>query len=490
MTEKWKRWSRAVLCAALAAPLGGCVAFNVGQPKVQSEVKTVMEEDRVAVRTEITKVGVAHQAPTYKDIRIGLSGDFREEYHRKSHTVTTSTLEQKRLAFGLFPGAAEEFSLPPGAEKHSCLKPDYPTAFVLGALPAGLFIGLGTVHSLVFELPFGSFDCWKKPPREGYSHLGLVGFHKYTAVISRGPERGADKEEPPVFKARTRVAANGPYHVEFSVPGLVYSARTNIEAGATGVSFPLPIVQQDYEVEAFVTFRKIPGRAPADLPSRALLAKTDGKTHRFTLFLHPPPKPPPQPKPQPEAKPALPPVVLPKSRPQPPEGSTPAKRAFEVVAIQPHPDGQYEVRVRINDRQQTLTIGYEIIADIKRIVHDSYMDGHPLAREEYVSETVRWSTEEEGHILVYRAWAFSVQPVTDSWRYSSATRRGSVSLRLSGGMGAEEAKRWARENISSIVADKNVLIRAGEAPPPGATYRTLDEEYRNGVLTVEFSAEE
>jgi hypothetical protein len=57
-------------------------------------------------------------------------------------------------------------------------------------------------------------------------------------------------------------------------------------------------------------------------------------------------------------------------------------------------------------------------------------------------------------------------------------------------MTAEEAKRWARDNIEAIAREKNVLLEAGGAPPEGAVYRSLGETLEDGVLTVEFEAVE
>ena len=59
-----------------------------------------------------------------------------------------------------------------------------------------------------------------------------------------------------------------------------------------------------------------------------------------------------------------------------------------------------------------------------------------------------------------------------------------------GDMPASETKRWARENISAIVSEKNVVIEAGKAPPKGAKFRSLNENYSNGVLAVEFETVE
>ena len=80
-----------------------------------------------------------------------------------------------------------------------------------------------------------------------------------------------------------------------------------------------------------------------------------------------------------------------------------------------------------------------------------------------------------------------VRPLTLSWNYDSDTRMGKVILKIPTSMSPTDAKRWARENIAAIVSDKNVAIDVGQAPPTGATFRSLSESFENGVLTIEFA---
>ena len=98
--------------------------------------------------------------------------------------------------------------------------------------------------------------------------------------------------------------------------------------------------------------------------------------------------------------------------------------------------------------------------------------------------------EYEKRAIRFKGVAFSAQPLADGWTYDAGTRRGRVRLRVSEGMTADEAKRWAKENIEAIVKEKNVALEAGEPPPPGAKYLSLDEKMEGGVLTVEFEAAE
>ena len=76
----------------------------------------------------------------------------------------------------------------------------------------------------------------------------------------------------------------------------------------------------------------------------------------------------------------------------------------------------------------------------------------------------------------------------EEWKYDSVSRKGQVRIRAIDGMPTSEAKQWARENISAIVSEKNIVIEAGKVPPEGAKFRSLDESFANGILTVEFEA--
>ena len=458
-----KRIPVLAVLAVLPVLPGGCVAVNMGEPSLTDETKVLVDEAKDPVRVEAIALRATHEAPTSQGVLVGLEGDLRAEYPRTSRTVTTTRSEQRRLAFGLFPGAAEEYCLPPGAENRSCTKPNYPTAFMLGVLPAGLFVGLGTVRALLWELPCGRYDCWREEKTEAYSHVGLAGFHNYTVFVTRPPEYGPERPETPNFVTTPRVRARGPYIAELTIPGLGISRGKTVGEGETGVSFQLPEVQSDCTEQATVVFRPVPGRLPSDDASRRLLEKAEGRPLHFMLHLHAPPRP---------------------------FGSGGVPPPYEIREIQPLPDGKYVVRVAVHDKSKTYSIGRQVEMDVKRQIRGDYMGKHPEIREGYVSETVQWKTDGEGGILVFTGWAFSVQPEADGWAYDAGTRRGTVRLRITGGMPAEEARRWAKANIEAIVQEKNVVLQTGEAPPPGAMYRSLGEEFRDGVLTVEFEAVE
>lgn len=80
-------------------------------------------------------------------------------------------------------------------------------------------------------------------------------------------------------------------------------------------------------------------------------------------------------------------------------------------------------------------------------------------------------------------------PATDNWTYDDATKHGTVQVQVQSGMTLDHARSRARQIIASIVRDKNVVLSADKNElPDGGTYRSLGETFKDGVLTIEFSA--
>ena len=169
----------------------------------------------------------------------------------------------------------------------------------------------------------------------------------------------------------------------------------------------------------------------------------------------------------------------------------PPRAPYEIVTEGAFEGGRAVFRVDIRDDAATaFQIVREVRPEIEKVLRDAFAAESPGVKADDVQVYV---VPEFGanRSIRFRAWAFAVRPLaTDGWKFNPQTRHGEVRLRISGGMPAEEAKRWARENIEAIVKEKNVALEAGEAPPEGAVYRSLGESLENGVLTVEFEAVE
>ncbi len=79
--------------------------------------------------------------------------------------------------------------------------------------------------------------------------------------------------------------------------------------------------------------------------------------------------------------------------------------------------------------------------------------------------------------------------VIEGFSYNDTTREGKISINL-GGWDLKEARAWAIENIRQIAASKNILLKSGvEEIKSPASFRTLGESVKNGILTMEFKAE-
>lgn len=512
---------------ATALLLGsGCVAFNVGQPEVITDTRDVPVPSSSPVAADVASVGLQVRQIGTDRVVVSLGADVDETFEKRSYRETWTIRKRRRLGVGLFPGMSEILLMPDKAlsaavfarKRHATGEyADNPlgqgTMYILKSVPMILMCCIpqviGTVNSLLVE-PFGPWECehdfvdpdyvrkltplkvtggtigrWQasESPKirvlskyanqlgvhtclnsEGgssglaFSHMGLVGIHKYVAVFVDGPEKGPSTVIGTESKRRS-VAVTGPYIVEFSIPDLDHMDWRRVAARETETTFPLPMAPRNCTAEAVVTFRPdhSAGAAAAGDITRKALAKA-AEEQRFRI-----------------------PVTL-KGR------GTPDGSMYEVLDIRPLGGGKYVVRVAIKDKSKTFSISRSIEGEIKRLMREDYFGKHPETPAKDIRETTQCETEDSGSILVYTGWAFSVRPVRDGWFYDSDTRRGWVRLRISGEMPAEDAKRWARENITAIVSEKNVVLEAGKAPPSGATYRSLAESFKDGVLTVEFEA--
>ena len=530
------RFVRGVVFILAVAFLGsGCVAFNSGKPETFTHVDRIVETASSSVRSEVLSANALFKK-LGTEAAVGLDVVADEEFEKREHTETITVRKQKRLAFGLFPGAAEEYLMPSGAlvsmasysrsgrtndrgaATYVKMVP-YPASQLLGLLTCGFIHAFGTINS-IFIAPFDSYDCAghdhmeygkEKPdgsfwdvsdspkllalkrfpsdekkrigvttcfdspapgPAPFVSHSGLVGFHKYLAVFVDNPTIGPSTVVGTETKRRSALA-NGPYIAEFSIPALNHNDWKRVSTGGTQATFPLPAVERDCTVEAVVSFREdnsANGRNASDL-TRQALAKVAGRQWKFDVAL----------------KGTSSQAAGHYRRPDP-VPQHPSEKLFEVVTIKPLGEGKYLVRVEVKDKSKTFSILHLIKPEVYRLVREDFKLKNPEEPMQFVRESMRYETEEDGKILSFTGWVFSVRPVDDGWHYDSDTRRGWMRLRIMGGIPAVEAERWAHENIGEIVKYKNVALESGKPPPPGAQFRSLDENFSDGVLTVEFEA--
>lgn len=474
---------RAALLALASACSVGCVAVDVGAPVPSSTTRTVWDTARTPSSTRVTDIRPVQSAPEGKTFSVGFQAGIREEYPRTSRIETTTTIRQKRLAYGFFPGAAEQYCMPAGAERSPCLKHGYPAEFFIGLLPAGLYVGFGTVYSLLWEGPFGSYDCSDGKNHNAYSHVGLLGVHKYTAVTRKRPELGPLREEPPDVRTRTE-SIPGPYDITLSIDSLNYRQTLSVPRYATSATFTLPEVSRDRNLTVSASIAASSSVLSSASPwVRDAFATSAGKTYAFTHSLKAPP-PPPEPVRVIRDSPP-PPVIVVEQRTSPPP-----KPLYDTIRKVYLDDGNVEVRVKVNDTSRTFDIDREVQPRIREMFRQEFIDRNPLVPQSDIRVAIRWDTDRSGTEMVYVGGAFSLRPEkAEGTGYDSESKRGTLRLRVSGNVPEDILRRYIRDNISAVVSEKNVLQEAWKAPPSGATYRSLGEHYENGVLTIEYTAE-
>ena len=488
----------ALLAALPALLLSGCAAVDIGAPSETSSKRTLWKTASMPSRTEVTAIHPVAKIEGRDRLTLGFQADIREEYPRSSRIETTTTVRQRRLSYGFFPAAAEQYAVPPGATGPDCLKHDYPASFLLG-LP---FVPFGTAYSLLWEGPFGSYDCSDGKNHNAFSHVGLLGVHKYTVTTRRRPVTGPERPESPDVKTRSAQWIPGPCEITVFIDELGYRNTQFLPRGDTSSSFPLPAVTRDRNVLARATLSPSPSDSVSSSAWRPLaLRKAQGQSYSFNLFLKapPPPPPPPPPKPVPVPQPAYRPVpsssvvtqtVVIRERPVPVPQSQP-KPLFDNIRKEYLPDGTTEIRVHVNDTSRTFDIDRQINPTIRGMFQQEFTDRNPLVPLHDVRVETRWTTDDTGAEMIYRGGAFSIRPekVAGS-RYDPDTRRGILRLRVAGTIPEDILRTYVRANISAIVSEKNILLEAGMAPPSGARYKSLGESYDDGILTIEFEADD
>ena len=484
-----------VLASVLLAAGSGCVAVHVGRPEVHSSTVPVVTTGKRPLKTEVWSVEAKSQVDG-NQLKAWLDAQVKETYQRLAHDETTITTRQKRLAIGLFPGAAEVVYSPPGYPYGlgTFMKEDF--AWTL--MGAGIVPVFATIEAILFE-PFmnwhedcdGGWERWERGDTRAdgrlYTHFGLIGVHKYLRESKTGPFRdGPDKDAGTEERVR-REAVGGPYEVELRIAGTDIAGKAQVGLQDSKATFILPQVERGGQYEAVLTFQSLYSGADA--------VKSAWQTRTVTQSVWLQEKPKPNPVVAYTPPPAQAPVrevvkeIHHYHETRVVEERKPEESPWEIETVEAFRGGRAVYLVTIRDAaKKAFEVEREVRPEIERNLREAFVASMPGMDGQRVKAYA--VAEYEGRAIRFRGVAFSVQPLTDGWRYDADTQRGSVRLRISEGMSPDEAKRWARENIEAIVKEKNVALEVGALPPSGAVYRSLGESLEDGVLTVEFEAVE
>ncbi len=527
-----RRWAAAAWAAwaALAWGVlsGGCVAVDAGRPET---IEHVRRRQAAEGRPETVEVedARARTRQTGERVEVRVEADVREVFPVWEHERRVVARKRKRLAFGLFPGAAELVWMPEGAlasgetlrtagtvdspefsRLYGNEKPGLGTyalwQFALSVGTCGLVPAIETGEAVLTGL-FRPWECGvdvydpeayrrdvvrdgnvvavasgsrklralaELPEKEkravgantcfdpqvagilGNGHLAWAGFHKYTALtVEVGEEERTRRTGAETRRRKARV--EGPYEVEFSIPGLGYSQRKRVGRGEDSAEFELPRKAGGAGwMDARVRVRGCRGEeggAP-ELTRRALRA-LEGQEGSFAVELEG-------------------------------AGRGGGGGRYRVAGIRRGEGGRYEVRVEAEDAGGAWGAVQEIAGEVRRRIREDYARRHPEARVEETRDVVEWRAEEGGGTLVFSGWAFSARALSRGWRYDAGTRRGEVRLAVTAGTPGAAAERWARESIEAIAKEKAVALEAGGTLPEGARFEVTGTRCEGGVLTVEF----
>lgn len=474
------------------------MAFNVGKPETHTHTETVVTRGKTPIKTTVLSVEPKAQAEGNR-LNAWLDARLLETFQQFQHEETTTTTRQKRLSAGMFPGAGELVYSP---RQTPCGLGTFARHEIAWTLMGCGFIPVcATIGAVMFE-PFASWrtDCetgWqrvehdKNAPKSDvhlYSHLGLLGFHKTVRETRTGPVRdGPDRKAGTKEEVKT-VAVEGPYELEWQIAGTDVSGKTTVGAGRTKATFVLPEADASGRYEVMLTFRS-PYAGTGDAIRRAWTTRT--LKQQVWLQAKPKPKP---------VETYVPPMQM--KQPQIVERVVEKHYVHEVEKkpegapynVEKAVDGAGRTVWRVAIRHGHLTafdVDREVKEQILQELRDDFAGRNPDMPRGEINAFATYTTEDGGRTLVYVGQASSLIPALENLSYSAEQRRGTVTMRLAGG-GADlrRSKEFVRQNISAIVCDKNVMLTAGERPPDGAKYRSLDENFSGGVLTVEFEAVE
>lgn len=526
---------RFLVFVAMLWVVAGCVAVDVGRPQLFChDVKREVTDAKP--RRIVLEKARAQLWQRGETAIVSLDAEVVEEYVRQQNVKQISVRRQKRLAFGLFPGAAELVWMPKGAltsamtvkratyesmprycgfyDNHDPDVIHYATEqlkiFGRGILILELETFFYTLDSLLVA-PFEPWGCESHDYIDyEYWQRGLIREKQTVADASMSPRLRALAELPEELRRRIGVRTcfdvqstgeGAGWHfglfgfhkylvvsvdIDDSVEDVakeIYAKKKKVAvAGPYEVELSIPgvghserrIVGRGESQTAFVLPRAAQDTTiEAHVSVRECLGNEKGETSNLT-------------------KQAIRNLAGQNSRFDVNLRGTRALpgthgRTHEIEQILPERDGKYLVRVRIADSMQIATAASDIVPDVRRLIREAYIRRHPSTRVEEIRDWVEWTVDgSNSRVLVFTGWAFSAHPVPEGWYYDAKTRRGEIRFLLSDDIPKDQAVKWARENIDAIVRDKNAVLTVGQTLEYGVQFRCIWERFENGILSIGF----
>lgn len=168
------------------------------------------------------------------------------------------------------------------------------------------------------------------------------------------------------------------------------------------------------------------------------------------------------------------------------EASPFASDKYEIVDFRKDGDCEYRyaftLRLRGGDGV-SLRESRELQKALRTMIRDDYVASFPDVAQSSVVDFPEFSIRKG--VVSGKAQVLAL--AVESLRYDPNTRTGMMRIRI-GENQFEDARRYARKNIESLVRDKNVALDARDIPP-AATFYICGETLKGGVLEMAFKTE-
>lgn len=233
----------------------------------------------------------------------------------------------------------------------------------------------------------------------GFSACSLAGICKYCNYVIRDPE-DSEKTTPASPRVTTQTReVKGPYAVTLALPDIQYRDTVDVAPGETVAAFSksaiLALANGRTNVAGSVRFRPPPGGwdEMENEDDRVLMEKAAGKDWPISFRL-----PAPQEEEKKDSRVDL--QANPEGRDRGGDkggngGETPL---YAIIGIDCPTSDSMVVRVRVGDTSRTFDIDRAVRPEIRRLFREQFAAGANDSRQ----ETIRWSTEDDGRVIVYR----------------------------------------------------------------------------------------
>ena len=164
------------------------------------------------------------------------------------------------------------------------------------------------------------------------------------------------------------------------------------------------------------------------------------------------------------------------------------KKAYDILSLERTMDDgfAYHFVLQIADGAETsLKTIKSVKQDFRKAIRDDYAESFFGASVASVFVEFPQFMFSDGKIV---GKAVVMSMVVLSMKYDPLTRTGCISVCLNDGH-FEEARKWIRHNIETLVRDKNIALTTGEIPYAAKFYLGREEVKDGNILEIEFKTE-